>query len=116
MKKISYILLLTLISINILSAQKWNDRKENNRKNLQKNNRWILGFGVNGLNNSGDVTKNLTKADNWTFAKIPFYLSAEVILDEQFSLASILSLNYFKVKQYLVKRKVEMMPVIWLSI
>ena len=95
MKKISYILLLTLISINILSAQKWNDRKENNRKNLQENNRWILGFGVNGLNNSGDVTKNLTKADNWTFAKIPFYLSAEVILDEQFSLASILSLNYF---------------------
>ena len=95
MKKVSYILLLTLISINILSAQKWNDRKENNRKNLQENNRWILGFGVNGLNNSDDVTKNLTKADNWTFAKIPFYLSAEVILDEQFSLASILSLNYF---------------------
>ena len=96
MKKISYILLLTLISINILSAQKWNDRKENNRKNLQENNRWILGFGVNGLKNSDDVTKNLTKADNWTFAKIPFYLSAEVILDDQFSLASILSLNYFK--------------------
>jgi hypothetical protein len=95
MKKISYILLLTLISINILSAQKWNDRKENNRKNLQENNRWILGFGVNGLNNSGDVTKNLTKADNWTFAKIPFYLSAELIFDGQFSVASTLSLNYF---------------------
>ena len=95
MKKISYILLLTLISINIISAQKWNDRKENNRKNLQENNRWILGFGVNGLNNSDDVTKNLTKADNWTFAKIPFYLSAELIFDGQFSLTSILSLNYF---------------------
>ena len=95
MKKVSYILLLTLISINILSAQKWNDRKENNRKNLQENNRWILGFGVNGLNNSDDVTKNLTKADNWTIAKIPFYLSAELIFDGQFSVASTLSLNYF---------------------
>jgi len=90
MKKISYILLLTLISINIISAQKWNDRNY-----AQENSQWILGFGVNALNNSGDVTKNLTKADNWTFAKIPFYLSAELIFDGQFSLASILSLNYF---------------------
>ena len=90
MKKISYILLLTLISINIISAQKWNDRNY-----AQENSQWILGFGVNALNNSGDVTKNLTKADNWTFARIPFYLSAELIFDGQFSLASILSLNYF---------------------
>lgn len=94
MKKISYILLLTLISINIISAQK-SDRKWNDRNKAQENSQWILGFGVNALNNSGDVTKNLTKADNWTFAKIPFYLSAELIFDGQFSLASILSLNYF---------------------
>lgn len=90
MKKISYILLLTLISINIISAQKWNDRNY-----AQENSQWILGFGVNALNNSGDVTKNLTKADNWTFARIPFYLSAELIFDGQFSVGSILSLNYF---------------------
>ena len=90
MKKISYILLLTLISINIISAQKWNDRNY-----AQENSQWILGFGVNALNNSGDVTKNLTKADNWTFARIPFYLSAELIFDGQFSIGSILSLNYF---------------------
>ena len=94
MKKISYILLLTLISINIISAQK-SDRKWNDRNNTQENSQWILGFGVNALNNSGDVTKNLTKADNWTFAKIPFYLSAELIFDGQFSVASTLSLNYF---------------------
>ena len=94
MKKISYILLLTLISINIISAQKSN-RKWNDRNNTQENSQWILGFGVNALNNSGDVTKNLTKADNWTFAKIPFYLSAELIFDGQFSVASTLSLNYF---------------------
>lgn len=90
MKKISYILLLTLISINIISAQKWNDRNY-----AQENSQWILGFGVNALNNSGDVTKNLTKADNWTFARIPFYVSAELIFDGQFSVGSILSLNYF---------------------
>lgn len=90
MKKISYILLLTLISINIISAQKWNDRNY-----AQENSQWILGFGVNALNNSGDVTKNLTKADSWTFARIPFYLSAELIFDGQFSVGSILSLNYF---------------------
>ena len=94
MKKISYILLLTLISINIISAQK-SDRKWNDRNNTQENSQWILGFGVNALNNSGDVTKNLTKADNWTIAKIPFYLSAELIFDGQFSVASTLSLNYF---------------------
>ena len=94
MKKISYILLLTLISINIISAQK-SDRKWNDRNNPQENSQWILGFGVNTVDNSGDVTKNLTKADNWTFAKIPFYLSAELIFDGQFSVASTLSLNYF---------------------
>ena len=94
MKKISYILLLTLISINIISAQK-SDRKWNDRNNTQENSQWILGFGVNTVDNSDAQFEDLLNTDRWAFAKNPFYLSAELIFDGQFSVASTLSLNYF---------------------
>ena len=94
MKKISYILLLTLISINIISAQK-SDRKWDDRNNPQENNQWILGFGVNAVDNSDAQFKNLTNTDRWAFAKTPFYVSAELIFDGQFSVATSVSINSF---------------------
>ena len=94
MKKISYTLLLSILCINLISAQK-SDRKWSDRNNPQENNQWNLGFGVNALNNSGAQFENLTTSDHWAFAKTPFYLSVDAYIDGQFSVETMLSFNYF---------------------
>ena len=70
MKKATYLLILSILCINTMSAQKnWNDRN-----NSSDNNRWTFGFGVNALNNSGSEFEGLATGDHWAIAKNPFYL------------------------------------------
>ena len=90
MKKVTYLLLLSILCINTMNAQKWNDRK-----NSSSENRWTLGFGVNALNNSDAEFKGLATGDHWAIAKTPFYLSADAYIDGQFSVETMVSFNYF---------------------
>ena len=91
MKKATYLLILSILCINTMSAQKnWNDRN-----NSSDNNRWTLGFGVNALENSGNQFEGAFKSENWAIAKTPFYLSADAYIDGQFSVETMVSFNYF---------------------
>ena len=90
MKKVTYLLLLSILCINTMNAQKWNDRK-----NSSNENRWTLGFGVNALNNSDAQFEDLATGDHWAIAKTPFYLSADAYIDGQFSVETMVSFNYF---------------------
>ncbi|MDB9913122.1 hypothetical protein OAD06_02365 [Flavobacteriaceae bacterium] len=91
MKKATYLLILSILCINTMSAQKnWNDRN-----NSSDDNRWTLGFGVNALNNSGAQFEGLATGDHWAIAKTPFYLSADAYIDGQFSVETMVSFNYF---------------------
>jgi len=90
MKKATYLLLLSILCINTMNAQKWNDRK-----NSSNENRWTLGFGVNALENSGNQFEGAFKSENWAIAKTPFYLSADAYIDGQFSVETMVSFNYF---------------------
>jgi hypothetical protein len=94
MKKLSLTVLLSLLCIHLISAQK-SDNKWYNRSNPVDKNQWVMGFGLNTVNNSDTRFKELTNSDHWAFAKIPFYLSAETKIDSQFSIGATLSFNYF---------------------
>ena len=91
MKKATYLLILCILCINTMSAQK----KWNNRNNPSDDNRWTLGFGVNALENSGNGFEGAFKSENWAIAKTPFYLSADAYIDGQFSVETMVSFNYF---------------------
>ena len=91
MKKATYLLIISMFCVNLVSAQK-NWSKRNNSSN---ENRWTLGFGVNALENSGNKFEGAFKSENWAFAKIPFYLSADAYIDGQFSVETLVSFNYF---------------------
>ena len=94
MKKVVYTLLVSILCINLLSAQK-SDPKLVDKNNASENNQWILGFGVNAVDNSDAKFEDLTNSDRWAFAKAPFYLNIEANIDGQFSVATSLSFNYF---------------------
>ena len=91
MKKATYLLILCILCINTMSAQK----KWNNRNNPSDDNRWTLGFGVNALENSDKQFEGAFKSENWAIAKTPFYLSADAYIDGQFSVETMVSFNYF---------------------
>jgi len=92
MKKLSFTILLSVLCINLISAQggtnQWDDR------NSLSDNQWTLGFGVNTVNNSDAVFKDLTNTDHWAFNKIPFYVSAEASVANKLRLGAMLSFNY----------------------
>ena len=92
MKKISLTILVSVLCINLMSAQK--DKNWNERNNPLEN-QWTLGFGVNAVNNSDAQFKDLTNSDHWAFAKVPFYLSAETTVANNLSIGAMLSFNYF---------------------
>ena len=92
MKKISFTILLSVLCINLMSAQK--DKNWNERNNPLEN-QWVVGFGVNAINNSDAQFKDLSNSDHWAFAKIPFYVSAETTVASNLSVGATLSFNYF---------------------
>ena len=51
MKKVVYTLLASILCINLLSAQK-SDPKLDDKNNSSDENHWILGFGLNAVDNS----------------------------------------------------------------
>ena len=91
MKKTTLTILLSVLCINLISAQK--DKNWSERKNLLGN-QWTLGFGVNAVNNSDAQFKDLTNSDHWAFNKIPLYVSAETTIDNNLSVGAMLSFNY----------------------
>ena len=93
MKKISFTILLSILCINLISAQK--DKVWNDRNNPVDGYQWTLGFGVNAVNNSDAQFEELTNSDHWAFAKIPFYLSADARVGSNLSVGAMLSFNYF---------------------
>ena len=93
MKKISFTILLSILCINLISAQK--DKVWNDRNNPVDGYQWTLGFGVNAVNNSNAQFEELTNSDHWAFARIPFYLSAEASVGSNFSVGTMVSFNYF---------------------
>ena len=92
MKKISFTILLSVLCINLMSAQK--DKNWSERTNPLEN-QWVVGFGVNAINNSDAQFEELTNSDHWAFAKIPFYVSAETTVASNLSVGATLSFNYF---------------------
>ena len=92
MKKISFTILLSVLCINLMSAQK--DKNWSERTNPLEN-QWVVGFGVNAINNSDAQFKDLSNSDHWAFAKIPFYVSAETTVASNLSVGATLSFNYF---------------------
>ena len=91
MKKLATSILFSLLCVHFLSAQGWSDRTSS-----QYDNDWSIGFGINGINDSGTSAEDLFNAsDNWNFGN-PFYVSAENYINNQFSIGAILSFNKIK--------------------
>lgn len=91
MKKVATSILLSLLFINLLSAQDWSDRS-----NSQHENEWSIGFGVNAVYDSGTSAEDIFNvSDNWNFGT-PFYISAENYINNQFSIGATLSFNFIK--------------------
>ena len=92
MKKISGFLLLSMLAVQGLVAQKtidWNQRME------PAFYEWVFGFGFNTVNNSGAQFKELTNADHYAFGRIPFYGSLETNIAYRWKVKGLVSLNYF---------------------
>jgi len=92
MKKISGFLLLSMLAVQGLVAQKtidWNKRME------PAFNQWVFGFGFNIVNNSGAQFSNLTNADFYAFDGIPLYGSLETNIAHRWKIKGVMSLNYF---------------------
>lgn len=92
MKKLSFTILLSVMCINLIGAQKsnieWDDRSNHSE------NQWTLGFGVNTINNSDAQFKDLTNVDHWAFSRVPFYVSAETSVANKLRVGAMLSFNY----------------------
>ena len=98
MKKISGFLLLSMLAVQGLVAQKtidWNQRME------PAFYEWVFGFGFNTVNNSGAQFKELANVDHYALARIPFYGSLETTIAYRWKVKGILSLNYFTVVNFL---------------
>ena len=92
MKKISGFLLLSMLAVQGLVAQKtidWNKRME------PAFTQWVSGFGFNTVNNSGTQFKDLTNADHYAFGKTPFFGSVETNIAHRWKVKGVMSLNYF---------------------
>ncbi len=93
MKKTSLFIVLSIVTVQLMTAQnskKWSKRAEPIASN------WVLGAGLNTVNNSGAGITGYSKFDHWAFAKIPFYGSVETNLSAKWRAKATLSLNYFK--------------------
>lgn len=55
---------------------------------------WSIGVGVNAINDSGKVLKNLTAGENWNFSK-PLTVNLEYYANNMFSYALMLSFNEY---------------------
>ena len=92
MKKISGFLLLSMLAVQDLVAQKtidWNQRME------PAFYEWVFGFGFNTVNNSGAQFKELSNVDHYAFGRIPFYGSLETNIAYRWKVKGLVSLNYF---------------------
>jgi hypothetical protein len=91
MKKAATSILLSLLCLQLLSAQGWSERSSS-----QHENDWSIGLGFNAVYDSGTSAKDLFNvSDNWNFGT-PFYISAENYINNQFSIGANLSFNYIK--------------------
>lgn len=100
MKKISLVVVLSFLSIQLSTAQnqqtKTTNQKEELSSNKEQGNQWIFGLGLNTVNNSGAQFKDLSNSDHWAFGRIPFYGSVEPRFTDKWSAKATLSFNYFK--------------------
>ncbi len=94
MKKLTYTLLFCLLGAHLVSAQEWN-----HRHSRQYDNDWSLGFGINGVSDSGlGISELFNDIDYWNFGN-PIYINAENYINNQFSVGFNLSFNKYKSKK-----------------
>ena len=93
MKKISLFIALSIVAVQLMTAQ---DSNNWNKRALPTGSDWVLGAGFNTVNNSGAGITGYGKFDHWAFAKIPFYGSVETNLSAKWRAKATLSFNYFK--------------------
>jgi hypothetical protein len=100
MKKISLLFVLSILSIQLSTAQnqptETDPKKEELTSNKAAGNQWIFGLGLNTVNNSGAQFKDLSNSDHWAFGKIPFYGSVATQFTSKWAAKATLSFNYFK--------------------
>ena len=100
MKKISLLFVLSILSIQLSTAQNQQTESDPKKETLTSNkaggNQWIFGLGFNTVNNSGAEFKDLSNSDHWAFGKIPFYGSVATQFTDKWAAKATLSFNYFK--------------------
>ena len=100
MKKISLLFVLSILSIQLSTAQNQQTEPDPKKEELTSNkaggNQWIFGLGFNTVNNSGAEFKDLSNSDHWAFGKIPFYGSVATQFTDKWAAKATLSFNYFK--------------------
>lgn len=91
MKKLSATILFSILCIQFLSAQQWDERT-----NSHDSNDWSIGIGVNGVNDSGESFKEIFNvSDYWNFGT-PIYVNAEYYINNKFSIGATVSFNKYK--------------------
>jgi hypothetical protein len=90
MKKLTTSILFCLISIHLLSAQKWNSRQY-----YHDDNTLSFGVGLNVIYDAGGV-KGLSNINEALNFGNPIYLSAEYYRNNKFSFISTVSFNKYK--------------------
>ena len=100
MKKISLLFVISILSIQLSTAQNQQTEPDPKKEELTSNkaggNQWIFGLGFNTVNNSGAEFKDLSNSDHWAFGKIPFYGSVATQFTDKWAAKATLSFNYFK--------------------
>ncbi len=90
MRKLTTTILFSLVCIHFLSAQEWSERANDHYEND-----WSFGVGMNAVDDSGFMTKELFNIkENWNLG-IPIYISAEYYRNNKFSFAANLSFNKY---------------------
>lgn len=93
MKKTSLFIALSIVAVQLMTAQ---DSNNWNKRVVSTGSDWVLGAGFNTVNNSGAGITGYGKFDHWAFAKIPFYGSVETNFSAKWRAKATLSFNYFK--------------------
>lgn len=87
-KKLTTTFLFCLIGMQFVTSQNAIDTTS-----VQYKDDWVIGLGFNAVNDSGKGAKDFFNVrDNWNFG-IPFYVSVENYLNNQFSVGANLSFN-----------------------
>ncbi|MDN3641802.1 hypothetical protein QWY87_03765 [Lutimonas halocynthiae] len=89
-KSISLLLFLSFWAVGVNAQKVGAQFNENYEKN------WSFGAGFNVVDDSGEVIGGISNpSENWNFS-MPFYLSAEYYLNNEFSFIAMISTNKYQ--------------------